>query len=1375
MRLRQDTSIGTQIILLPLVALVGFLVVLIIFFFNVQALQTSNTSSVEQTHKLAHIRQIEHSMTDARIAEKQFLLRQDLDDFQRVIKSIDMAMAAVEVLRKQHKGHKIEQHYLMWSRALKHYRNNFIDMASGLATIGVNETSGLRRTINVSTLAIEKYVQRDAPKLLQLFVILQRHQQAFAMDPSKRNTSRWRSAFDVFKHGLADADLTDVNRIVVLDSLRRYEGAFLKLQTLRKNISTTERLVDRNSATLAAAFTAESKREMAASLKESNANLEQTKHAFQIVVTLTTFIAIFVFIFGRWLAKGIYTPLEKMTSAMKDMANGALDVVIPVFGYKNQIGDMANALVKFRAHDLDRCQARLKMHEANRQTQNIIRSMNEALFEVAVDGRIVIANRAAGRLVGLDSSALTGRYLSEFLPDATPDQARVGFALLRSAIENLAENDPEKYRTVLKDAPLGMFMSKRDGTIIHANQKIAEIFAVEPSDIVGQNICEFMTDVGCKFYAKFLESGRSLDHTQLNAPEFDFHVASKDNWGCETNISVTPLNVRGEHGFLFVFQRVGIDPLYADMEQTHLGQMMSSNGIDTSVLQVIDPIEVAVADAPLLTRADGSQIAIRYSGALLRDRQNKVHGAICVIGDVSDWRTAEHEIMRFKSTVDHSSDAVFMFHPSTLKFIYLNDHARHETGWSEVDYMEKTPVDMNPMFSEDRFRMLTKPLVFGTQKVISLTTTGLSGGQIELNVELMDSDCNDAWFVVTTRDISSRIKAERESRQLRKTLDRISDDIFMYTPDTLKILYQNVAAKLHTGQSTRNNKNLTLMDVFPSFSKDEFLEQAEPLLSGREKQITYRKTGENGQPLEVNLQLIKPEGGEPRFVSIARDITDQLAAEKAKSNFVATVSHELRTPLTSIKGALGIIQAGAAGEMNDKLSSLISIASKNSDRLIRLINDILDIEKFEFGKMDMQLEKMDLCDLVKESITANNGYANAHGVKFQTVCPDTPVTVLGDNDRLMQVMANLMSNAAKFSKRGADIVVSLEQRGPVARISVADTGDGIPEKSQATIFDKFTQADSSDQRKKGGTGLGLNIVKHMIEAHGGTVDFVSTEGKGTTFFFEIKMLPDQSVSAEPESPPEIFKTRVLVCESNPEFAATLKLVLDENGYCAAVVNTLAQASAMLASGTFAGVMLDLEMPDGNGLEFLKELRTHESTRNMPVLIVSSDESRKKQRKIGKSIGVIDWFNMPLDETRLIDSLSGAVARCGAEKPIILHIEDDQNIRDIVETVIGENGDFCAAETIREAKQKLTKMRFDLVILDLNLPDGNGQDLLPLLDEFPQNGTPVIIFSADEPPAEVAAKVRAVLVKSKATNEEFLAMINRAVGKIDPNNHKIAAE
>ena len=515
----------------------------------------------------------------------------------------------------------------------------------------------------------------------------------------------------------------------------------------------------------------------------------------------------------------------------------------------------------------------------------------------------------------------------------------------------------------------------------------------------------------------------------------------------------------------------------------------------------------------------------------------------------------------------------------------------------------------------------------------------------------------------------------------------------------------------------------------------------------------------DGSTFPMELAVGKMEvGGTRMFTGIVRDITERKQAEKLKTEFISTVSHELRTPLTSIKGSLGLIKSGAVGELPEKLKRMLDIAYNNSDRLVRLINDILDIEKIAAGKMDFYMGPMDLGSLLEQAIEANKGYGEQHNVRF--ILADTIVEgkVEGDHDRLMQVLANLMSNAAKFSPEGEAIEISLSAHEKGFRVSVSDHGPGIPEGFRDKIFGKFLQADSSDTRSKGGTGLGLNITKAIIEQHGGTIGFETETGKGTTFFFDLPTFPERRNVQRANSD----KYRVLICEDDPDISTLLELMLKQDGFVADSAMSAAEAEALLEENTYDVMTLDLGLPDKDGITLMQELRQKPKTKNLPIIVISANAAKGAAEINGDAIGVIDWMQKPIDQERLSEGLRRAMASSSNNRPRILHVEDDPDILHVVSTLAEDLAEIVPADTLSGAKSLLEKESFDLVILDLMLPDGDGEELLPLLKNDPQKAIPVIVFSAKDVNQKTLGNIKAVLVKSRTSNDSLLATIRSSI-------------
>jgi signal transduction histidine kinase len=231
-------------------------------------------------------------------------------------------------------------------------------------------------------------------------------------------------------------------------------------------------------------------------------------------------------------------------------------------------------------------------------------------------------------------------------------------------------------------------------------------------------------------------------------------------------------------------------------------------------------------------------------------------------------------------------------------------------------------------------------------------------------------------------------------------------------------------------------------------------------------------------------------------------MTERHQIDRMKAEFVSVVSHELRTPLTSIRGSLKLIEAEVKGKIPKEVMPLIKIASSNTERLIRLINDILDVEKMEAGKLELRLEPLDLGKVIGNALDGIQGMATQAEVQAASdVAPG--IQLRADRDRLTQVIVNLVSNAVKFSPRGGRVDVSAVPAGNRVRVNVSDRGPGIPEAQRHKLFGKFQQLDSTDSRKKGGTGLGLAISKAIVLQHGGAIGVEAREGGGSTFWFEL--------------------------------------------------------------------------------------------------------------------------------------------------------------------------------------------------------------------------------------------------------------------------------
>lgn len=345
-----------------------------------------------------------------------------------------------------------------------------------------------------------------------------------------------------------------------------------------------------------------------------------------------------------------------------------------------------------------------------------------------------------------------------------------------------------------------------------------------------------------------------------------------------------------------------------------------------------------------------------------------------------------------------------------------------------------------------------------------------------------------------------KIQTERE----KAILSNLPFMVWLKDRDSRFLAINEPYAKM-CGRTIDNIIGKTDYDFFPKENADLYIaDDKEVMKLGKTKSAEELIQGPDGAKWHETYKtpIFDEKGQVTGTVGFARDITERKEIDKIKNEFVSTVSHELRTPLTSLSGAIELVLGGKMGEFSDKIRSLLNMAYNNSIRLTNLINDILDIEKIEAGKMDFEIKTLELMPLVNQAVQLNHQFAQKFNVEIKLMEASPNVFVQVDSDRLTQVLTNLLSNAIKFSLPNSYVEISVFRVNDNVRISVTNYGAEIPQAFKNKIFQKFAQADSSDSRQKGGTGLGLNISKLIIEKMNGQIDFVSKNNK-TTFYFDL--------------------------------------------------------------------------------------------------------------------------------------------------------------------------------------------------------------------------------------------------------------------------------
>lgn len=624
-----------------------------------------------------------------------------------------------------------------------------------------------------------------------------------------------------------------------------------------------------------------------------------------------------------------------------------------------------------------------------------------------------------------------------------------------------------------------------------------------------------------------------------------------------------------------------------------------------------------------------------------------------------------------------------------------------------------------------------------------------------------------AVTITTFRKLIKTIQEEQtKSARIKMAVDNATD-LVLITDMNFESIYANDAFQMACDESNKTTGKL-LERVIPEQHKISEIRQSLEHRGSWYSEIELIVRLGQKLPCLLRANQIKNQNGESiGFVFIATDITERKRAERLKNEFISTVSHELRTPLTSIRGSLGLIKGGVSGELPTHAKKLIDIAYSNSERLIRLINDILDIEKIEAGAMEFHLQKVDLLPEIQRSIKMMSSYASQYNVKIILKDAIENLPAIIDPDRFEQVMNNLLSNACKFSASGAEVHVYMKMLSHnLIRLSVQDYGSGIPEEFQKSIFGKFAQADSSDTRSKGGTGLGLSITKAIVEKFGGKIAYNTELGKGTEFYIDLPVYMPVALSDLPVSSDATHT--ILIIEDDPDIATLIQMVLNNGGYKTDIAYSAEEAKQKIKEKNYSLISLDLLLPKQQGISFIQELREDEATANIPIVVVSA-VADKKQNELHGGFGIVDWISKPIDMTRLQRAISESLNTLNEHfSKGILHIEDDEDNIEILQQLLKDKAEITSAKTLMEAKHLISANNYSLVLLDLTLPDGSGLEIIPYLKQKGKQHIPVVIFSAMDAPQTLNNDIFGAMVKSKTSNDDLVMMIQKA---LDNNESK----
>jgi PAS domain S-box-containing protein len=484
--------------------------------------------------------------------------------------------------------------------------------------------------------------------------------------------------------------------------------------------------------------------------------------------------------------------------------------------------------------------------------------------------------------------------------------------------------------------------------------------------------------------------------------------------------------------------------------------------------------------------------------------------------------------------------------------------------------------------------------------------------------------------------------------------------------------------------------------------------------------------------LEVDAAPVTDrEGRDLGRLHAFRDVTRERELDRMKDEFVSLVSHELRTPLTSIKGYVDLLIDGDAGEVTEEQKEFLQIVKNNSDRLVLLVNDLLDVSRIEAGRINLRVQPVDLAGCIDEVATSLRPLMEQKRQSLKLEVPADLPQVRADRDRVVQIMTNLLSNAHKYTLEGGAVTVRAQVSEGEVQVEVGDTGVGLTADERDKLFTKFFRAQNPATQNVSGTGLGLNIVKSLVESQGGRIWVTSEPMKGSTFIFTIPTdgttgAAAIATSADAPIPVTTVGTRILVVDDEPDIAGLIRRYLERGGYQVLVAHDAHTALETARRERPDLMTLDVNLPDCDGFTLLEWLKADAATALIPVIMLSVLEDSGR----GLLMGAVDYLHKPIDESTLLSHV-GSIVR-SQEPQIVLVVDDEEDIRSLIAGHLRRAGHQVLEAA--DGEQALQAVRAEqppsLVLLDIRMPRLDGLGVLRALrDDEATRNLPVVMMTA----------------------------------------------
>jgi PAS domain S-box-containing protein len=972
-----------------------------------------------------------------------------------------------------------------------------------------------------------------------------------------------------------------------------------------------------------------------------------------------------------------------------------------------------------------------------------------AIFMMDPHGNIVSWNAGAERIKGYSAQQIIGHNFSCFFPPEDIDRGRPQDIIRVTAASGRHEEQGIRVR--------------KDGS-----RFLAAITLTALRDPAGnlRGFSEFSHDL-----SESKESGAKYRGLLEAAPDAMVVV----NSGGE----IVLLNVQAEKQF--GYRR---DELVGQKVKNIIPEGFAERLIADDLRSAADALAQQIGTGIELTgrRKDGSEFPME----LMLSPLESVEGILvtAAIRDISVRREAEKHLAqmegRYRGLLEAAPDAMVVVNPGG-EIVLLNVQAEKQFGYRRDELVGQKVKNIIPEgFAErliaDDLRSAADALAQQIGTGIELTGRRKDGSEFPIEIMLSPLESVEGILVTAAiRDISVRRDAERHLAQMegryRGLLEAAPDAMVVVNPGG-EIVLLNVQAEKRFGYHRDELVGQKVKNIIPEGFAERLI--ADGLRSAADAsaqqigggiELTGRRKDGSEFPIEIMLSPL--DSAEGILVTAAiRDITARKKAEahlrhiseieRMQSEFVSTVSHELRTPLTSIGGSLALIAGGAAGVINHRAGRLIEIANNNTQRLIRLVNDILDIEKLQSGRMVFQFAPVRIDEVIEQAISENLAYAASFGIELRRVGVGYDAVIKADAGRLNQAVTNLISNAVKFSATGACVEISAMRTELGVRISVADQGPGIPEDFRGRIFERFAQADSSDMRQKAGSGLGLNIVREIVQRHGGSVSFDSVIDRGASFHLDFPLAGGPQHETLPATE-ELQAGRAIVCALNAAVADPICVILRAHGFECAAVFTDERAAFEGAIGAANPATIDLPFARDDLGGIIRAFRDRRGADHFPVVLLCV-EPAILESAAPKAIR----FAGPVRIEHASEGAGNLAQARQRERLAILHIEDDHDLLEVVRQALQDEFTVVSAPTLDRARQHLVADKFDLVILDLTLSDGLGNDLIPLLVDAAGRPIPIVVFTAGDSTGELAGQVETILTKSRDTLALLVETVRSAI-------------